>query len=270
MDEKLQDISSDTSTLLAVRAINSIVRWLSPPDPSINYEQALKGLKRDSGSWYLNHQLFKDWRDAPQSTLWTTGIPGSGKTSICAAAIRELWPTCVYFFFDFQDPNKQTFEQLLRSLVFQLYLKPGMAGAHNWLQANISSLMEGYEQPLNERLYSALKGMLKMTGGIHIVIDAFDESIAQQEIRKFIGSITVECNVRILLTSCEKFSVEWFKDLPAIDRTATFWRPMTGQGLRKEIEAYVRRRVYDKSEAWNPGLPPARVISGVCKKAGGL
>lgn len=246
---------------------DEIIEWLSPPDSSVNYEQALKGLHHDAGSWYLTSQQFKEWGAAPRSALWIYGIAGSGKTSLSAAAIRALWKTCVYFFFDFRDPEKQTVEQLLRSLVFQLYSKPGMGRARYWLKENFSALLRGYEQPVNQRLYSALKQMLETVNGIHIVVDALDESTTQQEIRRLIRVLTAECNVRILLTRREFSCLDFFMPSSSLGPLPVFSQSMSGAGLIQEICEYVRRRVKDENEAWSPGLSPMRVMMGVCTKA---
>lgn len=254
---------------MAAKANDAILKWLSPPDPSVNYQQALKGLEPESGSWYLTGHQFKKWKDSPCAILWTTGIPGSGKTSLSATAIRELRGTCIYFFFDFRDPTKQTLEQLLRSLVFQLYSKSSMVKAHDWLKRNLPTIMEGHES-LNKRLFSALKEMLRRTNDAHIIIDALDESTTHQEMRWFLRSITVECNVRTLLTCRQSSYLDWFKQYPVLDPPTVFWQQLRGPGLFREIETYVRRRVNDKNEAWSPGLPQAQIISGVCAKACGL
>ena len=55
-----------------------ILGWLSAPDPSINFNAALKRRHMDTGLWLLGNQQFRDWQAAPGSFLWLHGIPGCG------------------------------------------------------------------------------------------------------------------------------------------------------------------------------------------------
>lgn len=127
--------------------------------------------------------------------------------------------------------------------------------------------MRGHEKPLDQRLYSALKGMLEMVNDIHIVVDALDESKTQQGIRWFVRSVTDECNVRILLTYRESSPIDSLMSPSSLGPIPVFWRRMSGDGLIKEIWDYVSRRAKDKNEAWSPGLSPMRITMGVCTKA---
>lgn len=51
-----------------------IHRWLSPPDPSTNQNNAAKLREKETGLWLIDGVKFKDWKAAPNSLLWIHGI----------------------------------------------------------------------------------------------------------------------------------------------------------------------------------------------------
>jgi hypothetical protein len=62
--------------------------------------------------------------------LWLYGIPGCGKTILSSTIIEDVLyhyhdPTMavIYFYFDFNDVEKQQYEKMLRSLITQLSLQ---------------------------------------------------------------------------------------------------------------------------------------------------
>jgi hypothetical protein len=48
--------------------------WLSPPDPSINYNTARDAHHHGSATWFTQHHTFQDWRaSGSESLLWIHG-----------------------------------------------------------------------------------------------------------------------------------------------------------------------------------------------------
>lgn len=52
--------------------------WLRAPDPSLNYNKALKIRHTETGSWLVSSIAFEDWKTGSNSFLWLYGIPGCG------------------------------------------------------------------------------------------------------------------------------------------------------------------------------------------------
>src|SRR2546423_3629801 len=105
-----------------------IERWLSPPDPSTNYNKALRQRQEGTGNWFLQSHAFAKWKTQRNSFLWLYGIPGCGKTILSSTIIEDLKRTLsrqplLYFYFDFNDTDKQTLDSMVRSLMSQLYSK---------------------------------------------------------------------------------------------------------------------------------------------------
>jgi len=51
---------------------DSVLRWLSPPDPSINHNIASKAHHTGTSQWLFNGGMFKEWK-ATGSFLWVHG-----------------------------------------------------------------------------------------------------------------------------------------------------------------------------------------------------
>lgn len=48
-------------------------RWLSPPDPSKNYNIARKAHHEGSAEWFVRGNMFCEWKQATSSLLWIHG-----------------------------------------------------------------------------------------------------------------------------------------------------------------------------------------------------
>jgi predicted ATPase len=151
--------------------------WLSAPDPSTNYMNALKKRHEGTGAWFTGGRAFDDWKKQPNSFLWLHGLAGCGKTILSSTIIEHLSnvatpdQTLLYFYFDFNDKNKQTLEKMLRSLAIQLYqAQPDDRGPLEQLWG------KGQNQPSQESLSDVLLAMLSRLNNVSIVLDALDES----------------------------------------------------------------------------------------------
>jgi hypothetical protein len=80
-----------------------------------------------------------------------------------------------YFYFDSRDLNKQTCHDLLRSLVFQLFISSHPCG--DILHRIYKTHKDGTRQPSDDTVKECLKEMLRLPGQgpIFIILDALDE-----------------------------------------------------------------------------------------------
>ena len=49
-------------------------KWLMPSDPSTNQKNAIEKHHLDTGLWLLEHSMYKDWKQKPNSFMWIHGI----------------------------------------------------------------------------------------------------------------------------------------------------------------------------------------------------
>jgi hypothetical protein len=67
------------------------LRLTDPRDDKTRIEQTKGGLLKESYSWILENENFKQWYNDDQSRLlWITGDPGKGKTMLICGIINEL------------------------------------------------------------------------------------------------------------------------------------------------------------------------------------
>ncbi|KFZ15388.1 hypothetical protein V501_02734 [Pseudogymnoascus sp. VKM F-4519 (FW-2642)] len=98
-----------------------IRRWLSAPDPSINYQKAIKLRQCDTGLWLLESEVYSKWKRNASSFVWLYGIPGCGKTILSSTVTQDILFYCAndpgkvvaYFYFDFTDTDKQKPELMI-------------------------------------------------------------------------------------------------------------------------------------------------------------
>jgi hypothetical protein len=70
-------------TALGEGVLQKLKKWLSPPDPSVNYNIGLRCLHEETAIWFLDSPIFQEWHSAG-SLLWIDGkraFVESGKLS---------------------------------------------------------------------------------------------------------------------------------------------------------------------------------------------
>ncbi|KAH9009054.1 hypothetical protein EDB85DRAFT_2283296, partial [Lactarius pseudohatsudake] len=157
-------------------------KWISPPDPSVNYNTASGAHHEGTATWCTKGDTLTDWK-AFGSLLWIHGKPGSGKSILSSVIVRDIKSmSCVgsaflaYFYFDFKDTTKQDSRALLSSLLVQLSDQSDTSC--DALSSLYSAHKRGSEQPTVDSLVQCLKDMLTMMGQvpIYLIVDALDES----------------------------------------------------------------------------------------------
>ncbi|KAF8266134.1 hypothetical protein EI94DRAFT_231040 [Lactarius quietus] len=180
--DMMQQIASDINKMKRDRLQRESRSWLSPPDPSTNYNNARDIYQDGTATWFCEGSVFEEW-NAKGSLLWICGKPGSGKTILMSAVVREVdrmrkagLALMAYFFFDFRDTEKQNRRGLLSSLIFQLSARSD--ACHHIFTRFYLDHDEGAQQPSDDALSQCLTDMLKVQGQLatYIIIDALDES----------------------------------------------------------------------------------------------
>jgi hypothetical protein len=188
--------------------------WLSAPDPSKNYVNALEKRHQGTGAWFIEGQAFADWKKQSHSFLWLHGIPGCGKTVLSSTIIEHLKSVTtpaqvlLYFYFDFSDTNKQSLENMLRSLVNQLYQR--LSETREPLEQLWKSTREGNRQLSKASLEDVLLAMLSKANDVSIVLDALDESTTRTDVLVWLRSVleAESCACRILVTARREEDIE--------------------------------------------------------------
>ncbi|KAH0534081.1 hypothetical protein FGG08_007315 [Glutinoglossum americanum] len=259
---------------LADDHLEKIHRWLSAPDPSLNYNEARKKRQAISGAWFIGSKRFAEWKTQPDSFLWLHGIPGCGKTVLSCTIVEDILHYCnhdptlavAYFYFDFNDAEKQQHEKMIRSLITQLSIQS--ASTPRSLESLFSSKMNGMQQPVAGELLATLRQMVQEFDQTFIILDALDECKERQELLMDINEIARWKNrkLHMLATSRrEKEIEEWLEplindrekiciqsalvndDIRAYvhERLQTDWRLRRWQN-KPEVQQEIQRTLMDK------------------------
>jgi hypothetical protein len=246
--------------------------WLSAADPSINYANALEKRQKGTGLWFIEGQDFADWQTQSNSFLWLHGIPGCGKTVLSSTIIEHLSNIArpdhvlLYFYFDFNDKNKQSLEDMLRSLANQLYQGyPDARKPLDQLQASSQYLSKS-------TLRDVLLAMRSKAKDVSIVLDALDESTTRSDLLAWLQGVaeTVHIACRILVTSRRERDIEsalerWMRPEDSVN--------IQQGGVYEDIEAYVHHTVRNSEglSRWH-GRPEVQgeIEAELVKKADGM
>ncbi|KAF2259137.1 hypothetical protein CC78DRAFT_586295, partial [Lojkania enalia] len=245
----VQDARSAVRDISFKQRRRDIKRWISPSDPSTNYNKALQQRQEGTGLWFLQSPAYVQWKTQPNSSLWLYGIPGCGKTILSSTIIEDLdkaipRSTLLYFYFDFSDVHKQTLDGMIRSLISQLSPKNESA----WKQlASLFSCDDGRRQPRCESLCQVLSQMLDPLENVYIVLGALDECRTRTGshtegllswIRGLLGS--GQRNVHLLVTSRPERDIQ-SKLSDVVDEENII--PLQGGFISRDICAYIHNRV---------------------------
>jgi hypothetical protein len=147
-----------------------------------------------------------------------------------------------YFFFDFNDVQKQDPEMMVRSLLCQLSQQSIKIPAS--LDAVFSSCDSGQRQPSNRALMDALQSMMQDLPQIYIVLDALDECAQRVELMEMVET-TVKWNVpnlHLLVTSRRERDIEnSLKGCVDLQNSIC----LQSEEVDKDIQHYVRQRLSD-------------------------
>lgn len=216
--ERIDEIAEGVVKLHSSDKHHDICRWLSGPDPSSNYNQALQKRHARTGSWLLDNVGFRDWKHdpGPSSVFWLCGIPGCGKTILCSTVLEHVLQSyaqtaniaVLYFFFDFQDIDKQQHDVMMRSLLNQLCMH--CVSVPPVLEALYASCIDGGRKPTFEALLETLHQLAATFEKTFIILDALDECKARVELLASIEALTSweDTNLRVLVTSRKEKDIE--------------------------------------------------------------
>jgi ankyrin repeat protein len=139
--------------------------------------------KRVEGTceWIRGHTSYHAWLKGDINLLWISGGPGKGKTMMSIFLTEHLEQTIptmentqlVYYFFSFQDENRNTGVTLLQSLIYQIVTKRPQLKTHLLPYINFQR-----SEPSLEPLWAIFKKLIQdpELGTMLCVLDGLDES----------------------------------------------------------------------------------------------
>ncbi|KAJ5776749.1 NACHT nucleoside triphosphatase [Penicillium nucicola] len=227
-----------------------IMRWLCPPDPSTNVNQARTLRHEGTGAWLLENPVFQSWYLGSHRHLWLYGLAGCGKTVLSAIVLDYLTKgtdgLILSFFFDFNDIAKQTLEGLLRSLAFQLYQGGVDSAIH--LDALLQAHQNGKDQPTTKALWVVVLKMLIAQRKVYIVLDALDESKTRIDAIEWIKDVVSRpelAHVQLLLTG--RPESEFLRHIPPLIGNENC-QPLDQSAVNSDIRSWVTAQLSQRRD----------------------
>ena len=214
----------------------------------------------------------------PASFIWLRGFAGCGKTILSSTVIQSVLEHCepdpgkvaAYFYFDFNDGQKQVPELMIKSLISQLSQQ--CVRVPEALAELYSSCGNGQRQPSLESLLGLLKQMIEDFPTCYIIVDALDESGDRMELMDILERMRswgIQ-NAHLLVTSRQEREIERsLRDL--VDERNTI--SLQSTAVDQDINLYVHQRLSnDKSlTKWNKDVEIRQEIEKVLmEKARGM
>src|SRR5947208_7073006 len=106
-----------------------------------------------------------------------------------------------YFYFDFNDVEKQSSRKAIRSLLFQFILQ--ISDMAQQLERLFQKCDNGQQQPAEDDIHSLFREAMARPGEKYIVLDALDECTDREGVLTFLRELidSKPRDVRILATS---------------------------------------------------------------------
>ncbi|KAH6658355.1 hypothetical protein BKA67DRAFT_512547, partial [Truncatella angustata] len=274
---RTNETHAEIKSIRTDKHFDDILKWLTPPNVSTNFNKAIKARHKGSGQRLLESESYLTWKNGQNSFLWLYGIPGCGKTILASTVIEDLQNNrnpsqTFYFYFDFTDSRKQSFENTLHSLVSQIYHRNENAQKH--LDSLYSSCRNGKDQPSIDFLYKIFTSMIRELGEAWIVLDALDECTLRSELLSWMRDLAQKSHpetiVHLLVTSRPEQDIK-----AAIERHANNEQMIAIRSdlLEADIQNYVSARVreHDGLRRWQ-GRPciQDKIEASLVEKANGM
>ncbi|KAJ4856183.1 ankyrin repeat domain-containing protein [Trichoderma breve] len=194
--EQLHELVSrmDTDTLQLWKKLNEdervkILQWISDIPYESDHYTAKSGRIEGTGGWLIQHETYKAWRDAKESTvLWLNGIPGAGKTKLSSKVVDDLLQVVeggdagdmgfAYFYCDRNRADHQDPVAILRSLIRQLCAPCDTSSIdacaeHKYMVRKRKGFAR--DRLSGEECHELLLQLVGVQSGTYLVIDGLDE-----------------------------------------------------------------------------------------------
>jgi ankyrin repeat domain-containing protein 50 len=182
--DDIADLKTILTNLQAYHLSTEVREWLKARDATIDYNAACAKRHAGTGEWFVNSAAFTSWLRQDNSFLWLFGFAGCGKSILISTVIQHTFRyqrsqsdrALAFFFFTFTDDSKQDTSALLRAILQQL------SGQVKGLDTQLTRLKEStnHGTPPDSTLVEYLKHAISRSGDVYLLIDALDESPAEQ------------------------------------------------------------------------------------------
>jgi ankyrin repeat domain-containing protein 50 len=171
-----------------------------------------------------------------------------------------------YFYFDFNDAEKQSLRKAVRSLLFQFaqWVRNGL----QCLEQMYQMCGSGQQQPAEDAIRSQLRDMMDRIECKYIILDALDECTDREDLLTFFYNLADSRvkGLRVMATSRRERDIE-----EQLRRIADYNINIQSTIVDEDIRVYVRDRLATdfKLKKW-PQSVRDEIIGVMMEKAGGM
>jgi hypothetical protein len=218
VQETVDNTNKYVEELCGSASSDRLINWLHAPDPSTNYNRAIQQRHPGTGLWFLQSKAFANWKAERNGFLWLHGLAGCGKTVLSSIVIERLQEepplphhNLLYFFFNFNEKEKQSHENMIRTLVQQLYTQE--EASRHLIEQLSERCASRNEQPSLTSLEDTFAGMLNQAASTTVVIDALDESRQQRDTLEWLRRTSANQSfapnkLNVIITSRKEYDIE--------------------------------------------------------------
>ena len=277
LKDDVLDIKTSVSiipTLVSDQRTIKILTWLNTCDPSTNHAAARQKHEPATGDWFIESAAFTVWKSAPKSSLWLHGIPGAGKTVLCSTIIDHvktlLRPETqfAYFYFDYNDSQKETVSGMLRSMIFQICTASTAGRVPTAVDDLFRQSNNGLQPPSLQSLTNTFSALLASSPRTYLIIDALDECSERDRLIEFIRHLRESSeDASFLVTSRREHDL-----LEGLEGSIDVQIDLShADGLEMDIDLHVRKSLEtdQKLRKWKP-LLKEEILSALVQGAQGM
>ncbi|KAH0168703.1 purine and uridine phosphorylase, partial [Aureobasidium melanogenum] len=252
IEDNTRTIAERVNDLKVDARYHHVYNWLSPPDHTTNQNEALSKRHEGTGQWFVQSKVFTAFKEGKVPFIWLSGIPGCGKTILSSSIIEGLQQSSLvasavllYFYFDFTEVRKQSLDNALRSLLWQLTKRGG--SSFREVEKLYESCKSGQNQTSTRSLIRALESVLQTIGRVIIVVDALDECTTRRDLLQWLAETAAKdsSDIQMIATSRKEYDIEvafnkWLKNDVMLS--------IQQLEVDKDIQAYVHARIRSDPE----------------------
>ena len=193
------------------RERDKIIEWLRTSDPLQNHKNAMSICQSNTGRWFTSSCSFANWLRTHGSLLLLQGALGYGKTVLTSTIIEYLRSrflgqqdvAILFYYFDFNDKDKQKLDGLTRSLLIQLLRQCRLLSKKVKVLYDQSQKLQQPRSP--GQCEEALLELVDGFNQVFIVIDALNECKEQRNVAQLLRQLRTRSaqHTHVLVTSQE-------------------------------------------------------------------
>jgi energy-coupling factor transporter ATP-binding protein EcfA2 len=220
-------------------------QWLCAPNMSNCFQTQLKLRTQDTCVWIQHHPMFLAWKNSHANTskkrlLAVIGTHGCGKSVLAAvvtATLREDGASAFYFSFSSSDPQRQTSDSMIRSLLLQC-LNADKSGL---VVSALQTLMADGDPQSTAGKLNTLKQVLAVHERPHFaIIDGLDESSELMELATIFWDL-LGANAQLKFLVLGRTQV--FDQMSNSDPSPFQYLRMNSSLTQPDIDAYLVERL---------------------------